>query len=121
MKSALSRVAAARESFERVADVVGELDHFVALVVVAENDNALAEGGLGGSDPGIELVVRQTEKPLRQRLPLADALLLEVREDFDIQIPKTYDARCGLNGPLDTETTSLMPSRRQPRQRPRGR
>ena len=56
---------------QRVADRVGELDHFVALVVMAENDQTIAERGFGGRDTDIELGLRQTEIALRQRLPLA--------------------------------------------------
>ena len=46
---------------ERVAGVVGELDDFVALVVVAEDDQAVAERGLGGGDPDVHLRVRQAQ------------------------------------------------------------
>ena len=43
---------------ERVADVIGVLDDLDPLVVVAEDDHAVAEGLLGGADPGIELFGR---------------------------------------------------------------
>ena len=36
---------------ERVAGVVGELDHLVALVVMAEDHEPAAERRLGGGDP----------------------------------------------------------------------
>ena len=42
---------------ERVAGVVGELDDLVALVVVAEDDEAVAERGLGGGDADVHLGV----------------------------------------------------------------
>jgi hypothetical protein len=40
---------------ERVAPGVGPAHDLVALVVVAEDEDALAEGGLGGGDPPGEL------------------------------------------------------------------
>ena len=67
---------------QRVADVVGELDDFVALVVVAEDDEAFAERLLGCSDPRVHLVVGQTEVAVGQRLALADALLLNLRSSL---------------------------------------
>ena len=42
---------------ERVADGVGPTDHLVALVVVTEDDEPVAEGRLGGGDAVDELVV----------------------------------------------------------------
>ena len=65
---------------QRVADVIGELDHFVALIVMPEDDDAFAERRFCSRDAGIELIVRKAEKAFRQRLALADALLLEVGE-----------------------------------------
>ena len=76
-KTMNSRRAAAgggARELQRVADVVGELDHLVALVVVAEDDEPVAERRLGRGDPRVHLVVRQTEISLRERLALADAL-----------------------------------------------
>jgi hypothetical protein len=67
----------ARE-LQRVADVVGELDHLVALIVVAQDHAALAQRGLRLRDPGVELVVREAEIALGKRLTLSDALLLVV-------------------------------------------
>ena len=66
---------------ERVADVVGELDHFVALVVMAEDDQPAAERRLRGGDAAIELLVGQTKIPLGERLALRDMRLLELRQD----------------------------------------
>ena len=42
---------------ERVADQVGPADHLVALVVVAEDEQPTAQGGLGGRDASDDLVV----------------------------------------------------------------
>ena len=69
----------ARE-LQRVAGEVGELDHLVALVVMAEDDDALAERRLGGGDPRVHLVVGEAQVFLRERLALADALLLDLVE-----------------------------------------
>ena len=63
---------------ERVAGVVGEPDHLVALVVVAEDDEAVAERGARGGDAQLHLLVRQTEIGVGQRLPLVQALLLDL-------------------------------------------
>ena len=52
---------------ERVADQVGPADHFVALVVVAEDQEPFTERGLGGRDPGRELVVGREGVVVRQR------------------------------------------------------
>ena len=41
---------------EAVAGEVGVLDDLVALVVVAEDDQPLAEGGASGADPAVRLV-----------------------------------------------------------------
>ena len=70
----------AREA-EGVADVVGELDHLVALIVMAEDDEPCAERSLRGGDAAIELFVGQTEIPLGERLALRDMRLLELRQD----------------------------------------
>ena len=66
---------------ERVAGVVGELDHFVALVVMAEDDEAVAERRARRRDAQRHLLVRQTEIRLRQRLALADRRLLDFVQD----------------------------------------
>ena len=87
----LGRAAAGRRARElqRVADVVGELDDFVALIVMPEDDQPVAELRFGFGNPRIHLVVRQTEVSLRERLTLADARLLDVGEEFDVhgQLP----------------------------------
>ena len=44
---------------ERVAGVVRELDHLVALVVVAEDDEPAAQRGLRGRDARVHLLVGQ--------------------------------------------------------------
>ncbi len=63
---------------QRVADRIGELDHFVALIVMAENDEPVAQRRPGGRDTDIELGLRQTEIALRQRLPLVQSRALVV-------------------------------------------
>ena len=73
----------ARE-LQRIADVVGELDHLVALVVMPEDHDAVAERRLRRRDPRVHLVVRQAQVSLRERLALADARLLDVGEEFDV-------------------------------------
>ena len=80
-----ARGGRARE-LQRIADVVGELDDLVALVVMAEDDAPLAERRLGAGDARVELVVRQTEISLRERLALADALLLEVGQYLNVHV-----------------------------------
>ena len=63
-------VVVRRESgkLERVADHVGPADHFVALVVVAEDQEPITEGGLGGRDAsGHELVFGREGVVVRQR------------------------------------------------------
>ena len=66
---------------ERVAGVIGEADDLVALVVVPENHEAIAERGAGSGDARLHLVVRQPEVAFRQRLPLAQARLLDLVQD----------------------------------------
>ena len=66
---------------ERVAGVVGELDHFVALIVMAEDDQPAAERRLRRRDAAVELFVGQTEIPLGKRLALRDMRFLELRQD----------------------------------------
>src|SRR5256885_11627688 len=47
--------------FEGITAEVGELDDLVALVVMAQNDNVVAETGFGGSDAVIEGIVWHQE------------------------------------------------------------
>ena len=70
----------ARE-LERVAGVVGELDHFVALIVMAENDESLAERRARRGNAQLHLVVGQPEIGFGQRLPFVEALLFHVGEN----------------------------------------
>ena len=42
---------------QRVADIVGELDHLIALIVMAENDDAVTERFLCFGNPRIHLIV----------------------------------------------------------------
>jgi hypothetical protein len=65
----------------RVAGVVGELDDLVALVVVAEDDEASAERGAGGGDAGVHDLVGQTEVGIGQRLPLRQMTLFVLGEE----------------------------------------
>jgi hypothetical protein len=66
---------------ERVADVVGELDHLVTLVVMPEDHQSFAELGPCRGNPRVHFGVRQAEIPVGQRLALRDALLLELRQE----------------------------------------
>jgi len=59
----------------------GETNHLVALIVMAENHQPVAERRLRGTDAQRHLVVRQAEVGLRQRLPLADRRLLDFVQD----------------------------------------
>ncbi len=67
---------------QRIAGEVGELDDLVALIVMPEDDEPLAERLLRRGDAGVHLVVREAEVVLRERLALADALLLDLSEEF---------------------------------------
>ena len=78
MYSACAAAGGRARELQRIADVVGELDDLVALIVMAEDDEPLAERRLGRGNPRVHLVVRQTEVALRERLALADALLLDL-------------------------------------------
>ena len=85
---------------ERVAGVVGELDHLVALVVMAEDDEATAELGLRRGDAAVHLLVGETEVFLGQRLALGDVLFLvrrQNRNEFGHLLFKTR--RAALSGP----------------------
>ena len=74
MNSAVPRARGRARELQRVAGVVGELDDLVALVVVPEDHEPLAERLLGGRDARVHLVVGEAEVALRERLALADAL-----------------------------------------------
>ncbi len=100
---------------ERVADRVGELDDFVALVVMPEDHQARAQGGLGRRDPHVHLGVRQAEVLVGQRLPLREPGALEVGQDLDLGHlkPAYHEGSGGLKpagydekarGPLDLTT-----------------
>ena len=72
---------------QRVADEVGELDDFVALVVMAEDDERVAERRLGGRDAHVHFVVRQAAgtrsgSGWRSR----EARLLVIGEELDIAL-----------------------------------
>ena len=82
-------LADALRELPRVAGVVGELDHLVALVVVAEHDETLAERRPRRRDPAVHLLDRQAEVALRERLPLADVLVLVLRQDVDVPMDRS--------------------------------
>jgi hypothetical protein len=65
----------------RVAGVVGELDHFVALVVVPEDHEPAAELLPGRGDALVHLGVGQADVALRERLALGEVALLVFRQD----------------------------------------
>ena len=81
MNSASGCFATSPGEAERIADVVGELDDLVALVVMTEDDQPAAERRLRSRDAAIELFVGQTEIALGERLALRDVRLLELRQD----------------------------------------
>ena len=58
---------------ERVAGHVGELDHLVALVVVAEHEHAVAERGLGGAGAGDQVGSLGAGSSPGQSTPRSDA------------------------------------------------
>ena len=70
---------------ERIAGLVGELDDFVALVMVAEHDEAVPERGLGRGDADVHLGLRQPEIDLRKRLALAQPGAFVVRQEIDVR------------------------------------
>ena len=69
------------DELPRVADVVGELDDLVALVVMAEDHEPPAERPARGGDAAIHLLDGEAEVAVRQRLPLADVLVLVLRQE----------------------------------------
>jgi hypothetical protein len=69
----------ARE-LEGVASVVRKTDDFVALVVMAEDHEPLAERGPGSCDAQLHFVVGQTQVRLWERLPLVETLLFDLVE-----------------------------------------
>ena len=79
---------------EGVAGIVGELHHFVALIVVAEDDEAAAELRPGGGDADVHLLIRQTEVLLRQRLALADVVFFVFGQDEESAF--SFSEPCGL-------------------------
>jgi hypothetical protein len=66
---------------EGVAGVVGEPDHLVALVVMAEDHQPAAEPLFGGGEAGVHLLVGQPEIPLGERLALTEVFLFVLRQD----------------------------------------
>jgi hypothetical protein len=68
----------------RIADDVGVDEDLVALVVVAEDEEAVAEGLLGRPDPLVHLLETEAKVAFRQRLALRKAGLLVLGQDLDI-------------------------------------
>ncbi len=68
---------------ERIAGVIGELDDFVALVMMAQDYDAPAEPCFRGGDASIHLFVREAEISFGQRLALGDVLFFVRREHGD--------------------------------------
>ena len=66
-----------------IADVVGELDHFVALIVVTEDHQAAAEGRFGRGNAAVHFLVGKAEIAFGQRLPLGNIRLLVVGQQRD--------------------------------------
>jgi hypothetical protein len=67
---------------ERVAGVVGELDHFVALVMMAEDDETAAEPRFRRGDARVHFVIGETEVFLRERLTLREVFFFVGGEDW---------------------------------------
>ena len=68
----------------RVAGVVRELDHLVALIVMPENQQSRAELRPCRGDAAVHLLNRQPEILLRQWLPLVDVFPLVVRQNVQL-------------------------------------
>src|SRR5262249_51119301 len=85
--------ALARE-LPRVAGVVSELDHFVALIVMTENQQTRSERRLCLGDAPIHFLRRQAQIPLGQRLPLADLLVFVPRETRDVHGALPHPQTC---------------------------
>jgi hypothetical protein len=94
---------------ERVAGVVCELDHFVALIVMPENHEPGAERRPGAGNADIHLLVGQTEIPLRQRLPFGDVFLLVRGQDR-----QQHCSIFGASPPLDPAGRSTVRMRAGP-------
>ena len=81
------RVTAGRgvlRELQRVAGVVGEPDHLVALVVMPEDHEPIAECRFGGGDAQLHLLVRQPQIALGQRLAVGEAGLFVSGEKVQI-------------------------------------
>jgi len=79
---------------EGIAGVVGELDDFVALVMMTEDDQPRAERAFGGGDAQVHVLVGQTEVRVRQRLALADVRLLVVGQQRNQHGPRARLRAC---------------------------
>ena len=92
MNSAVPLAGRGARELQRIAGEVGELDDLVALIVMTEDDQAIAERLLGRRDTGVHLVVRESQEVFRERLALADALLLDLVEEFDVHCRLAQDS-----------------------------
>jgi hypothetical protein len=61
-------------------------EHFVTLVVVAEDEETIAEPTPGVPDPPLHLVELEAEIAVGKRLSLRQAGLLVVGQDLDIHL-----------------------------------
>ena len=78
----LGVLAYVASELEGVAGIVGEFDHFVALIVMAENNHSATELRLGRGDAALHLLVREAEVLVGQRLAFRDVVVLVRREDW---------------------------------------
>ena len=63
-----------------IAGVVGEFDHLIALVVVAEDDEPAAQRRLGGRDAAVHFRVGESQVSLGQCLAFRDVVLFVLRQ-----------------------------------------
>ena len=114
----------AREA-ERVADEVGELDHLIALVVVAKNEQPRTERRPGRRDAAIHLLVGEAAVPRGQRLTLVERGLLDFVQDGQERLSHDADAP-GFRGtraaafcrPLACELVKLFSSSAEEKSQP---
>src|SRR3989442_12923705 len=70
-----------RDEVIKFAGVVGELDDFVALIMMAEDHHSAAELRLSRGDAALHLLAGEAEVPVGQRLAFRDVFVLVLRED----------------------------------------
>ena len=93
LRGALARGRA--RQLQRVPGEIGELDDLVALIVMAQDDDAVTERPLGSGDPLVHFVVGKTQVFLGERLALSDALFLDLGEQLDVHSLATPARSCG--------------------------